>query len=101
MQSADDTCSSTPSASQSRMSNRVRMRDDQLTFSYSALPRPRFSRSGRYVTCIPNNSCDRVNLIEINYSDDNEEDGDGDDWGGEPIPFILKGGEIFSLTLSK
>ena len=61
-------------------SNRVHTNslvENEFVFSYSALPRPRFTRCGRFMTCIANNGFDHITLTELNRLEDEDDDYDG------------------------
>lgn len=64
---------------------------NSLTFTYSAVIRPRFSRCGRFITDITNNGFDRVTVTKVNYSDCYEPWSLSDN-DATPHTFELKGG---------
>lgn len=69
--------------------------ENDLVFSYAALPRPRFSRCGRFMTCIANNGYDQITLTEMTCLEA-VDGGYGGQWA-EPVVFDLVGGKQYSL----
>ena len=76
-----------PSSNRSHTNSLV---ENEFVFSYSALPRPRFTRCGRFMTCIANNGFDQITLTALNRLED--EDGVYDGQWAEAVVFkLIKG----------